>query len=353
MFEAIVFLPTAPDSSLLYVASYQPAWVVVSVLLATMGAYAALGAASRATDASEPLSRRVWSIVSGLAFGVGSWAMHFIGMLALNLPCRVGYDLRLTLLSMLPGILGGFAAFGMVWGQSNKHLPVPVSSVLLGAGIGTMHYTGMAAMQLDGWVRYDLFLFTLSIGVAVVLSWFALRVKASAKAGRKNTLWVALILGSAVSGMHYTAMASAYFISGDASAPAPSLFTPTSLAFLVSLTSAFLALAAQGFAVLSRDNAATLKLVLSEAKLRAIIEAEPECIKMVDAQGLLLQMNPAGLAMIEADSLELVAGQPVADLIAPEYRAAFNQLHQRVLACRAWSRRSSNRRRLGSWVRGS
>jgi PAS domain S-box-containing protein len=70
----------------------------------------------------------------------------------------------------------------------------------------------------------------------------------------------------------------------------------------------------------------------SETRLRTIIENEPECIKIVDAQGLLTQMNPAGLAMIEADSLEQVAGRPVLNVIAPEYRDAFTQLHQRVLA---------------------
>ena len=70
----------------------------------------------------------------------------------------------------------------------------------------------------------------------------------------------------------------------------------------------------------------------SESHLRAIIENEPECIKIVDAQGLLRQMNPAGLAMIEADSQEQVTGNPVLNVIAPEYRTAFTKMHKRVLA---------------------
>ena len=328
----IAFLPTAPDNSLLYTANYQPVWVVVSVLLAILGAYAALGAAARAMAEPNALAKRVWNVVSGLAFGVGTWGMHFIGMLALSLPCRVGYDLHLTLISMLPAVLGGFAAFGVAWRQDLRLLPAPMGGVLLGAGIGSMHYTGMAAMQLDGLVRYNPTIFALSIGVAVVLSYFALRVKERAKAGKKRAVRVALILGSAISATHYTAMAGAYFVTGDATALAPSFFTPNGLAFMVSLTTAFLALATLGFAALSRANAATEKHRLSEAKLSAIIEAEPECIKIVDAQGRLLEMNRAGLAMIEADSLDQVARQPVIDLIAPEHRAAFNQLHQRVLA---------------------
>jgi diguanylate cyclase (GGDEF)-like protein/PAS domain S-box-containing protein len=77
---------------------------------------------------------------------------------------------------------------------------------------------------------------------------------------------------------------------------------------------------------------ANIDLANSELLLRSIIEAEPECIKIVDAQGRLQEMNPAGLTMIEADSLAQVKGQPVLNLIAPEHRRAFRQMHLRVLA---------------------
>jgi diguanylate cyclase (GGDEF)-like protein/PAS domain S-box-containing protein len=77
---------------------------------------------------------------------------------------------------------------------------------------------------------------------------------------------------------------------------------------------------------------AAAKLLASESRLIGIINAEPECIKIVDAHGLLRQMNPAGLAMIEADSLEQVAGLPVTELIAPEHREAFKKMHARVIA---------------------
>lgn len=70
----------------------------------------------------------------------------------------------------------------------------------------------------------------------------------------------------------------------------------------------------------------------SETRLRTIIESEPECVKLVDHEVRLLEMNPAGLAMIEADGIEQVRGMPIVQLVAPEYRAAFTELHQRVLA---------------------
>src|ERR1044072_294660 len=70
----------------------------------------------------------------------------------------------------------------------------------------------------------------------------------------------------------------------------------------------------------------------TEHRLRTIIESEPECVKLVDAQGRLLEMNPAGLAMVEAESLEAVRGAAIIELVAPEYRASFIDLHRRVCA---------------------
>lgn len=74
------------------------------------------------------------------------------------------------------------------------------------------------------------------------------------------------------------------------------------------------------------------RLTESELHLQTIIKNEPECIKIMDAQGHLLQMNPAGLAMVEAESPDQVLGRPVLELIAPEFRPAFADLHQRVMA---------------------
>src|SRR5467141_3147000 len=70
----------------------------------------------------------------------------------------------------------------------------------------------------------------------------------------------------------------------------------------------------------------------SEARLRTIIAIEPECVKLVDQQGRLLDMNPAGLEMIQAASIEQVRGMLIGDMVAPEHREAFNHLHQRVFA---------------------
>jgi diguanylate cyclase (GGDEF)-like protein/PAS domain S-box-containing protein len=92
----------------------------------------------------------------------------------------------------------------------------------------------------------------------------------------------------------------------------------------------------QFFASALRDITERLQakasLLASETRLRTIIQNEPDCIKLLDADGRLLDMNPAGLAMVEADSLEQVIGQTATDFVAPEFRAAFADLHRRVIA---------------------
>ena len=176
MVNILQFMPAHFDASLIYAGSYSPAWVIISVLLAIFTAYAALIASARIDNLHDNVSRLTWSLISTLTLGAGIWGMHFIGMLALNLPCSVKYDPFITFISMIPGVLASGIALGVVW-QGTKFLSPLVRSVLLGAGIGTMHYTGMAAMRLEGFVRYDPSLLVLSIFVAIALSYIALRVK--------------------------------------------------------------------------------------------------------------------------------------------------------------------------------
>jgi len=145
--------------------------------------------------------------------------MHFIGMLALTLPVVVGYDVLITLVSMVPAILASALVLHLL-GQTRIGGPRLVfGGVLMGAGIGTMHYTGMAAMRMDALMFYDPVLFFVSIVVAVVLSIIALSTKFLAASDTQSlvhwtALVAALVMGVAVSGMHYTGMAAAHFYPG-------------------------------------------------------------------------------------------------------------------------------------------
>jgi diguanylate cyclase (GGDEF)-like protein/PAS domain S-box-containing protein len=289
MLDAIIFFPVPPDDNLLYIGSYDTTWVIVSVALAILASFAALSAATRADRLDDAPSKLIWTLIGAFTLGIGVWAMHFIGMMAFSLPCGIYYDPVITLVSMIPGILASGVALGVVWNHGKKHLSPLICSVLLGAGIGTMHYTGMAAMRLEGFVRYDPTLFVLSIIVAIALSYLALSVKnwVVCLESRCNML-VAAIMGGAISGMHYTAMSSAYFVRGDAGALPPSLFTTNALSILVSVTTVFLALGALALASISRNREMADKL-----RIAATAFDSQESMMVTDAYGVILQVNQA------------------------------------------------------------
>ena len=141
--------------------------------------------------------------------------MHFLGMLAFELCAAVRYDLGITLLSMLPSLAASWVALSLLARRDLSLTQLCVGGVLVGAGIGAMHYSGMAAMQMAPLLRYDPWMFALSIIVAVALAILALWVRFGLE-GRLPTTWAlllsALVMGLAISGMHYTGMAAARFV---------------------------------------------------------------------------------------------------------------------------------------------
>lgn len=267
--DAIQFLFHVPDSSLLYVSSYHRGLVVASILIAILGSYAALSVASRIQQTEYKWVKATWVILGALAMGSGVWAMHFIGMLSLRLPCGIYYDPATTLISMVPSILASAVALSVVSHRGAGNLSLPIGSVLIGVGIGAMHYTGMAAMRLQGLVRYDPTLFALSIGVAVLLAYAALRVRKYLwNIGRGRDILGAILMGGAISGMHYTAMSAAYFIRGNSTSIPPSAFSPDYLAIIVIIVTGLLVLLVVVTAIAYRN----LEMAQREERWRFALE---------------------------------------------------------------------------------
>lgn len=264
------FLPTPPEADV-YVGSYSPILVAVSVLLAILASFAALNACTRIKHFDEAAPKLIWSMISAATLGLGIWSMHFIGMMALRLPCVIHYDLAITLISMLPSILASGVALG-IWHYRVKNLPHVASSLLLGAGIGMMHYTGMTAVRIEGFVGYNPYLFALSILVAVILSYIALRVRGDeVHLNKKGNTVVAVIMGGAISGMHYTAMSAAYFVRDPTDTLPPAGLDNKTLAICIILATVFMALATLFLASLSRNRQMTRQLRDSEERLKIAI----------------------------------------------------------------------------------
>ncbi|WP_206201948.1 diguanylate cyclase [Terasakiella sp. SH-1] len=243
MFEWIQFTSPNQDLSLAYMGQYDGGLVALSLIIAIGASYAALLISERVSATHSFLQKLFWVFSSGLALGGGVWSMHFIGMLAFSLPCGVEYDPLVTLASMIPGVLASTFAMWFVshMGSSKKWLLG--SGIIVGAGIGAMHYTGMAAMRLDAVLYYSPNIFALSIVTAVILAVAALYAKCAASTyfkGWQSSLVAAPIMGSAIAGMHYTAMEAAFFIPLEPSNQSIAGYSPQLMAIAICVVMALM-----------------------------------------------------------------------------------------------------------------
>jgi PAS domain S-box-containing protein len=200
------------------IGSYNYALVALSVLIAMFASYAALDLAGRVTAASG-WTRAVWLLGGAGAMGTGIWSMHYIGMLAFILPIPVAYHWPTVLLSLFAAILASLVALGVVSRQKMGWSRALAGSVLMGAGIASMHYIGMAAMRLAAICRFNSFLVVLSVVFAVLISLAALWITFHFRDEKTGIGWEKLagaaVMGAAIPVMHYTGMAAASFTPFD------------------------------------------------------------------------------------------------------------------------------------------
>jgi PAS domain S-box-containing protein len=196
------------------IGSYNYALVALSVLIAIFASYAALDLAGRVTAAGR-WTRAAWLLGGAGAMGTGIWSMHYIGMLAFILPIPVAYHWPTVLLSLLAAILASVVALGVVSRQKMGAFRALAGSVLMGAGISSMHYIGMAAMRLPAICQFNSFLVALSVVFAVLISLAALWITFHFRDEKEGIGWEkltgAVVMGAAIPVMHYTGMAAASF----------------------------------------------------------------------------------------------------------------------------------------------
>lgn len=201
------------------IGQYDPTLVLLSVLLAIQGAYVSLVLA-RNLAAETGIRRQLTLAGAAFVLGTGIWTMHFVGMLALKLPVEVQYDLLLTLVSALAAILAVGLSVVLVASRPSGAPGIALASVAMGLGIATMHYLGMAAINVHAQMRHDPPVVALSVAFAVAASFLSLWLAFGA--GRKPPLVLAAIaMALAISGMHYTAMWAVDFTSPPHAMPPP------------------------------------------------------------------------------------------------------------------------------------
>jgi two-component system, sensor histidine kinase and response regulator len=197
------------------VGSYDLRIVALSILIPMVGAYAALELAERIAAARG--KAWLWWVIGGAtASGLGTWSMHYTGMLAFSLPVPVLYHWPTVLLSFLPAVVSAAVALFLVNSWTIRSRRALVGSIFIGGGIAALHYTAMAAMRFEGMCRYSPALVTASVILAILFSLMALQLRflfpdeASAPKLRKAAS--VLLLGAANPVMHYTGMAATTFL---------------------------------------------------------------------------------------------------------------------------------------------
>ncbi len=317
MFSIITqwFIDSSMDLNQAIPSKYDLKLVLLSVIVPSLAGYAALNIVERIRVGNKMISERSWLLIGALTMGSGVWAMHFIAMLAFQLPIPISYNFWVTLSSVFPVILASAVTLYVISRITCNGKQLVIGGVLMGLGIGIMHYSGMAAIRSDAIMRFDPLLFTLSVVVAVILSIVALYVNwlASHNNMPTNTRWVAfgaaLVMGFAVSGMHYTGMSAVYFFPGNTRIDIDAM-NPITLGIWVALASILITAAAIGMTIIERRMASAVgTATVSRSRLIEAIESISDGFALFDEKGHMALMNSKYLELMQLGSRESVVGE--------------------------------------------
>ena len=184
---------------------HEPWLVALSIAIAIQGSFVGLSLA-RELDSAEGFRRRFALAGSALTLATGVWSMHFVGMLAANFPSAIDYLVLPTLISFLICVIVVGAGVYAAHAWRAPALRIGVGGVAMGLGVSVMHYVGMSAVHLAGPTWHEPSYAVAAVVIAIGASAFALWALDS-RPTRPRLFLGAVVLGLAISGMHYTAMA--------------------------------------------------------------------------------------------------------------------------------------------------
>ncbi|MGW0820766.1 MHYT domain-containing protein [Streptomyces sp. NPDC002845] len=188
--------------------TYGAVTPVAAYVMACLGSALGLRCIVRSLYYNEQSWKPGWLALGAASIGCGIWTMHFIAMIGFQVEEAVlDYDVGLTVLSLAVAIaVVGIGVFTVGY-RGATTAALSTAGIITGLGVAAMHYLGMAAIQLNGEIRYNAVTVALSVVIAIVAATAALWAVVSIR-GFLTSLGASLVMGIAVSGMHYTGMAA-------------------------------------------------------------------------------------------------------------------------------------------------
>jgi len=314
--------------------SHDPWLVALSLALAVGASIMALHLAGLAERTRNAALRRGIVASGSIALGCGVWAMHFVGMLAFELCAQGHFNPWVTALSALPSLLASWVALTVLARPQAGVRSLLAGGTLVGAGIGLMHYAGMAASQFAPIMRYDPGGFAASVVFAVAVATAALWVRFRLERVAGMPRWGATVLGGvvmglAIAGMHYIAMGALRVVERPVPDTAQGTQAPV-LALAIAVVALVVGLAVTGVNVQLRFGQLLREARANASRLSALVDTAVDGIVMIDGRGTVRLFNGAAERLLGWRADE-VLGRNVNMLMPSPHREAHDgYLHRHL-----------------------
>ncbi len=336
-----------------YSKDFDSSLIALSIIIAITSSFTAFGVAERINKADKQIIQSIWVVFGAISMGLGIWAMHFIGSLALRLPIPVSYNLHMILLSMLPAILVSSTVLWLMIQSFSNQLRLLLCGIFLGLGICNMHIIGMMSWQFDAQVYYVPNLLVVAIIIAILFATVALSIQFEAFekscdqiVGFKQ-IKSAIVMGFAVSGMYYTVMHATVFLPGHETGIYAETIDSSILAYMISGVILLILLLAIVTPLALRYRQMSFDLFQQEQNLRIAATAfqAHDAIMITDEHTRIIKINDAFTEMTGYQENEVLGNTPKI-LQSGKHDARFYAgLWQQLLSEESWCGEIWNRRK--------
>lgn len=314
--------------------TYHLPLVLFSVFIAIFASFAALDLGIR-INKSKGFTRYIWLSAGAFVLGLGIWVMHFIAMLAFHLSIPVTYNLILIIISIFPAIISSAITFYIIIKPTMGTMKIILSALFISIGIVLMHYICMRAMEMEATIVYNYLFGLLTAIIAFITSLVALYLLLFVSQNQKTTrmAWKktggALIMGIGISGIHYSGMAAANFISDHQPNLSETVANSTFLAYCIGF--GMLVILAVVFISIFVYKKFVSQSIKSERKFRSVIESATDAIILADSKGTIISWNNSAQSIFGYHEKEAL-GKKILLIIPDKFRVAHQKGIERYLA---------------------